>query len=644
MNLTTDLERYNNENNKIKSLEVQNKSNIANLNQQTSQNYQKSNKTENLKKLLKIVLPVFLIPLCLLLVVIILISFINTPQNNSNSQNQNSTLQNNSFIFVIIDGNKNTIPNAVVEINRTKRYTSDSNGIISMGLEEINKNNTLQIKIMHPNYELYDESISIQSNTNQQVIQLTDKGLYSVSGTFTSKSVDKFYTFSEDTLKINDKKIKISKNGSFRLSNIKDSKITLTLESNNFEDINKSFILKKGENNLSSIELSPKGDIEGKLFNYINDEEIKDFLVDVEGILSSKVEKTDNTFRIKDLDINREYVIRIRADGYSIRTYNIKVNQGLNSIPNLKMVPLGKVAFIKAVDKVNTLFIADFDGENEEVILSKRNLLISNRYIKDQKELIFTSTHENLHRSRSGFSTPIYRYDLEAKQIERITNKNLQSMNNIYVNLKSNIIVVYEIIQKQGQVNLYSIKGDFLETIYETKNEETFMSAIISPKSTNVFFVIKSGNLYSLYSYNTESKSVNLIEENQNIELEAINENGNILIYSKRSTNNKFSELVAYYLNENKFVVIRQNINAKNIRFLDGSDNIILFINERAGRTNISQIDLNTNIEKVFLNYNQPEKLNYFYQQDEYIIYANSTFEYIFEISKPKLNKVLRRL
>ena len=609
-----------------------------------SKQNQNSNKTENLKKLLKIVLPVFMIPLCLLFVVIILISFVNTPQNNSSNQNQNSTLQNNSFIFVIIDGNKNTIPNAIVEINRSKRYTSNSNGIVGVGLEEINKNNTLQIKITHPNYEPYDESITIQSNTNQQVIQLTDKGLYSVSGTFASKSVDKFYTFSEDILKINDKKINISKNGSFRLSNIKDSKIILTLESNNFEDINKSFILKKGENNLGTIELLPKGDIVGRLFNYINDEEIKDFLVDVEGILSSKIEKVDNTFRIKDLDINREYVIRIRADGYSIRTYNIKVNQGLNSIPNLKMVPLGKVAYVKVVNNMNTLLLSDFDGENEEVILSRRDLLIPNRYIKDQRELIFTSTHENLHRSRSGFSTPVYKYDLETKQIERLTNKNLQSMNSIYVNLKSNMIVVYEMLQKQGKVNLYSIDGEFIETIYETKNNETFMSAIIPPKGSNIFFVINPGNLKSLYKYNVADKSINFVEENQNIELEAINENGDVLIYSRRSINNKFSELVAYYLNENKFVVIRQNINAKNIRFLDGSDNIILFINERAGRTNISQIDLNTNLEKVFLNYNQPEKLNYFYQQDEYIIYANSTFEYIFEISKPKLNKVLRRL
>lgn len=599
------------------------------------------NSKNSSKKIIKFIVFSFLFILFFVIIFILL-------QINNNStkiENKKYNLE-----FIVFDAYKDTpIPSADFFINNNYVGKTDSNGFFSYqtDLEQVD------ILVKADDFQDWISlNESLKLGINEFIIKLLLKNTYAVFGYLVPLDTTN-YNFFRDSLLINNQNILIKQNGYFEVFNIKNPILDFDFRSPNFRDIKNTYTLKMGFNDLGKFLLEKSGDIRAEFLDYINENPIENVLVEIEGLSSDKINLERNKLHVKDLNVSTVYSMRISSDGYNLRNYSVKIDQGENSIKDLKMVPIGRIAFYGTNPRNKNLFglyLADFDGENLETVFEfNRN---SSADIKttifklfpEEKSLYFASDFEKLGRNSLGGFLPIYKYDLVSKNIERLTN-NYRDLFDINFNFKANIIVNYRNFNKNKDLYFQDLFGEQIFLVKNYGDNVDFKSAII-PDSGDLFYYIetlKDLKQDRLIIFFVDSRENLILETSSALKFFDINKDGSKLLF-ERIQNNNTKEVVLFDLNSKKFTVVRQNFPGRNFQFNINDESKIIFVSTRVNQTKISEIDLFSNQENVILNYSLRDPILYFYQMDKYIIYGNSSNEYILEYQKPLLYKLVRNL
>ncbi|MCS7317419.1 MAG: hypothetical protein NZZ41_03740 [Candidatus Dojkabacteria bacterium] len=578
---------------------------------------------------------VFII-LSILIPVLLHVYTLSTAENTNNNTNQSVSKNNYKITIRTYNWNNNSIENAEIYINNqyVGKTNKDGEIVITTNTHKFSIHAILQ------GYEITKLDNVILNEKNRYIsLPMIAKGKYGLQGKFLLHNQDSRYSFVDDKLLINGENVKIENNGTFRALNLNSRTVELSFESANFKDFKKVLSLNNGYNEIGEFNLIPAGDIKAKFTNYINDLPVNNVKVQAEGVSSSLIKIIDNNMLIKDLDINKTIKIRISADKYDTREYSISINQGENTIKDLKMVPSGMLAFYgKNPNNPNYigLYIITYDGKILQTIFeqnTKTKSIVKFKLIPEKNLLYFVSNHEISPNSKF-FN--IYEHDITNNQTKKI---NTTDINSLDINFISNKMIQYSRNNKHRTVYLASLSGDIIQHITSLSDSSEYKSGIIPDIGNTLFYVEKSNNTDKLFLYDVNAQESILLDTAKSINLLATNKNGNKLIYERKKGN--IPEILLYTSENSKFKVIRQNILGQNYEFNQENDNEIIFIARRADQTKIVRINLNDNTEKVLLNYTLSQPITYFYQQNQYIVYGNENNQYIFEYFMPVLYKVV---
>lgn len=593
-----------------------------------------SKKSAKFKKTFLLFIVLFL-PLCSIFLIISFFS--NQTINNNLGFNKDG----DNVVFSISDFRGNPITQAIIEVNNSIIGSTNLEGELLVNKAIAEKDSLF--KVTKDGFEEFSGTVT-DIRENILSVRLLDKGKYTIYGNFVVKD-NTSYTFDQEILTINEQNIKLSRNGFFELNNFGENSVDIYLQSSNFTDIELQLDLQTGYNFLKNIELSPAGEIIGKFTNYINDEILDNVKIEIEGVLENQISQSNGNFRIRDLIIGRTYPIKISKEGFDTRNYNITIVQGTNIIKDLRMVPNGFISFfgIHPQNKNNpTLYISNLDGFNPIAIFetNNQNTVPLRKWDSKSSTLYFLSNFERLGRNRYGNFLPVYTFDLRTNS-RTLLSKNYSEFEKFFVNFEADLILNLVQSSVNRKLFLQNLEGNKIEEIRSLTNQDDIRSILIPNTGIFIYFVEQDSQEHRLYAYNILTQEFILLDTNSEINIFSVNKDGKKILY-ERNTQNGLKELVLFTIQDRKFIIVRQNLRARNIVFSEGNENKIFFISDRLNRSNISEIDLETNVERIILNYNLNDPIQYFYQQDQYIVYGNSANEYIFDINKPVLNKLVR--
>ncbi len=456
------------------------------------------------------------------------------------------------------------------------------------------------------------------------------------------------YSFRDDKLLINGKTIVIKNDGTFNLEAISEGEITLSYESKSFKDFEKEFEIKAGTNELGEIQLIPAGDIEGSLKSYIKEDIINNLKIEIAGVFPDAIGlEKDGTFKVEDLDLNKEYNIRISAQGYNTKDYSVTIKQGINQIPEFKIVEEGRVYFLAKRDSDSSyhLYSSDYDGHRESKLTNTNGLNPYNLLVSSETSKIFFQTNIDGTRSTmGGRALLVYSLDLNSNELTKITT-NTTNLGIVVPNYKAGKLVNItssSVDRDQFQIFIANLNGST-----QTQLTIPFTGDVKDLKLSNdgnwIYYVKQgpNGSAYGLYKINVATKQESLVTDKKDISIYDISPNGDRILFGAKNATAAFRDLLLYENSTSSTRTLMANANGNQYQFLQGSNDIILYWERQSGKDNVFRLDLSQNKTDQLTQLGFDDNIQFIHQQLGKITYKTQRGFYILDLESPKTFKLI---
>lgn len=488
------------------------------------------------------------------------------------------------------------IENARIVIDGDVKAITDEEGYYKItGLNQGDLTVTIEAEGFFSNDVTVELSRTTSNYTNIYSFQLDSSENGTLKGKFL---VDKIgYDFTEDRIVINEDSYTIQPDGSFEIKEISVGQIEFAYESASYVDIIQTLELQPGDNILKEIELEPSGDIDERFLDYITGLPISTVEIQANNIPDEIIQiSEDGNLKIKDLDIGREYLLRISADSYHTRDYSITIAQGVNRIPNLEMVRQGRIFYAQGLKEDNEyqIFSSDYDGLNEQQETTLENL---EPYAISQSEngnVKFLSNVTNLRGSSTRGRIPvIFELDAETNNFNQVTS-NTSGLDSTFIDTSNTWFI-----------NVFKENRNVIESLIEIRNEDgsiaeevttisagTVNQALVSHTSQFVYYVVENNNSETLFAWN--NGSLREVASSSDISLEDIDVNGNIALFRSLESNGFYS-LNSYNFATKEIRELDNNTLSNQFMFINESDNEFIYVDSFNNQETIYTFNIDNN-------------------------------------------------
>lgn len=534
------------------------------------------------------------------------------------------------------------VENANIIINEQTVGTTGTNGQYSIpGLEH----GPVQVTVKADGYDDLTEEVMV----SRVLLDYTTKKDFQLKSSLTGVLSGKFipnngHRFVDDTLMIGEKTYKINEDGTFQIPNIQVGEAQFKFISRSFKDISQQINVAAGLNQIPEITLEPAGDIVGELKSYIKEDLVLNAKFFVENILQDQVDiAEDGKFAVKELDVDRNYKIRVTADGYKSRDYDILIRQGENQLFNFRLVEDGIAIYAArtgtATNSPIKLFSSDFDGANRNTVNEDSKIDVLSKFysIEDQK-LYYQSTAEG------NLNLP-YSYNLDTKELSKLTftTTDLKTITANFVAKK--LLNIYQVNQTGGArygLQLFDIDGNNKQDIkFIEQPSIRFDQYKVSNNGRIVAYSYTISNNTELYLFNTASAETKLAMSGSNIKIYDISQDGNLLLASRRNQNTGLVDLVLFNYATNDLRTLKENLKGNDYQFVKGDNNKLIFFEERESSWNIYTFTLDRSQEERITSLTPDYEIKDIYQESNLLFYLTNRGLLVLDISKPKNFKLV---
>ncbi len=541
----------------------------------------------------------------------------------------------------VTDESGTPIGDVEIFLNSTLITSTNEEGEYSInGLRE----GRISLRLEKTGYQTVDQTIDLERNdlsysvTVDFVLRNTEYA--SLSGSFIIENTD--YDFNEDRIIINEQEsFRINSDGTFSLNQIPSGEIDFVYTSNSFKDVIESIELNPGSNSLKPIELEPAGDVVQSVSSFVRENAVSNINVTGEAINPDMIEISNEEIRIKDLEIGRQYNIRISAAGYLTRDYTFTVVQGINRINDFRIVEAGTSVFLGSVgDNNDTLFYrSKFDGRNLVNIIGEEFEEETFYFNAQNNKLFVESDRESIQSILGGRTTAIYEYDLNTNILTRLT-QNVDLLGDLYPQYLSNKVINLTAPDRRSDTRILQImdySGNNRIEVERTDNQ-IYKKMILSKDESTLAIQYENEGIFF---FNLETNTKTKVSDGNSLELHAVSDNGRRIIYSKNSSSQNFTDLFMYDINsreERRLIVDEQG---EDCQFLTNSDNSFIYWDEVRDQTDIYKFDIDQSASNKITNLTALDKIEGMYQQGDYTYYITNRGLYIIDILKPHSNKLV---
>lgn len=576
------------------------------------------------------------------------------------------------IIFLILS--VTNIDTKFIKINLNGRITDANTGepvgnaAIFLGESEIAKTNDdgiysasnldygdAQITVKADGYDELTETVKI----TKVLLDYSTRKDFSLKSSLTGVLSGKFipnttnYKFTNDQLIIGEKQYKINDDGSFSIPNIKVGETTFKFSSSSFKDITQEITVISGTNQIPEITLVPGGDIVGELKSYVKEDLVLNTKFYVENILQDQVSiSEDGKFAVKDLDISKRYKIRVTADGYKTRDYEINITQGENQLFNFRIVEEGVAIYPiregESISDPKKVYRADFDGQNKVEISNDNKIdYLSKFYSIEDQTLYFQSTSNSAYpKTGSGGALNMpYSLSLASGIADRMTINvaNLNELKANFISMKMlNVSVVRIGSQNRFSLQVMDMNGSNRKDIKVLDAPDmSFKDLKISNNGQFVMYGFKNGDQDELYQFNIDSLSTKAILQGKKVQLFDISEDGNLVLASRENPNTGLVDLVLINVATDDLRTLKENIKGFGYQFQKGSNNIVIFFEERESRSNIYTYTIDRSQEERITSLTPDYEIDGIYQESNLLFYYTNRGLLVVDINKPKNFKLV---
>lgn len=551
----------------------------------------------------------------------------------------------------ITDGNTGTpVENASIFINDKEIAKTNKDGIYTAANQEYGE---ASITVKADGYDDLTETVKITkvlldySTRKDFILKSSLTGI--LSGKFNANNSK--YNFINDQLLIGDKSYKINEDGTFNATNVKLGETSFKFQSVSFKDIFQAINVAPGLNKIPDFTLTPTGDVIGELKSYIREDLVLNTKFYVENILQDQVAiSEDGKFAIKDLETGKKYKIRVTADGYRTRDYEINITQGENELFNFKLVEDGVAVYPKLltpqVPSSARLFKSDFDGFNAEQVNNDKDIDFRNTFynIEDNTLYYQSSLDGSFKRESSGQNLNLpYKVDITSGIADRLTisTNNLASLTPNYVAKK--MVNIHRRSSNQGKYGLQvmNIDGSARQDIVLLNDSGlTFTGYKISNNGNSVAYVTYKDS-YILYLFNTQTTEIKQLLNSKKIQLFDVSEDGNLVLASRINPSTDLEDLILINSSTNDLRTLKENIKGKDYQFVKGSSNKVIFFEEKESRFNIYSFTIDQSLEERITSLTRDYRIIDIYQESNLVFYLTNRGLLVVDINKPKNFKLV---
>ncbi|GAB4284232.1 MAG: hypothetical protein Kow0081_1330 [Candidatus Dojkabacteria bacterium] len=447
-----------------------------------------------------------------------------------------------------------------------------------------------------------------------------------------------------EKLLINDREYPIKSDGSFIVTKLQTGATDFKFTSPNFFDFSEKIDLIKGINKIEDITLSYAADVIGNTESYITEANVSNISISITNNPTDtiKFDKDKKIFRVTDLQAGKSYTLRIEAPGYQTRQYSITTEPGENKLFGLTFVEAGRILRIVTEDKFELLKISDFDGLNSENLFSIEEYKPTNLFFDSQTNRVyFLSTSESLRTPFSSRANLAYVYDLTTGELKRSTLV-LDNIGLIFPSFESKTLVSITHTDRNAdrQARLLNLNGDLLQTIRSIAGRE--IQNVYVSKNLSAASILESTRDSKFIIYkDLQSKEEREVISSPSADLIGIDSLGNRVIFKDENPQNGFTSLQMYDNRTKERRVLIPNFNGRFTKFLNDSDNEVLFVENVGGKDKIFIFDIEKNSRRELLELRANDTINNIKQIQDYIAYEVNEKVYISNIDFPKAYKLV---
>ncbi len=546
----------------------------------------------------------------------------------------------------VVDITNNPVPSAVIYIDDVQKTLTDSNGFFEVsGVEEGTRKVRVEASGFAP-VEKQENIINQFLSFNYSIsITLESAVMARFSGSFIKPFDD--YKFLGDTLTVGDAKVIIDQNGNFSSEKVFTGKQLFNFSSANFLDITQIIEILPGDNEVTPIELTTAGDIVAKFVTYVTEQKPDNYNVEVTGVSKDKISiNEENQLRIRDLEVGRDYAIRISGSNIETRDFNISVKQGETQLSDKPVVENGLALLNVELPESKTpqLVTLELDGLNITSLLNSHtnfnNNLALNYFLNAKENAAYYTSQKEKIRGKGGSLSLVYKIDLDTNTETKVTVQT-ESLGRINANFEAeklvNIVDSVSSRENTRIVELRDLSGDNPISVTSTVNE--IVNVLVSQKSNFIYWTeyIKSSNNYILYGLNLASGEKTEISSTSNTQLWDVSDSGNNIIFSELDSRGEFLNLATYNFELKSKRNLIQNILGSNFQYLNESEETILFSQKSNERSVINKFDLTKNLIEPVIKLSNIEKDDILsvFQQSFLIYYVTKEGVYAFDIDNP---------
>lgn len=543
---------------------------------------------------------------------------------------------------VVLDEKGSPVANAIVALD-TAIGRTDTSGKFFFGNLEIKK---YKLEISAEGYEDFSQEIVISRSflnyVNNRTFTLKEAGEASIAGRLISP--DAAYDFVNDVFEVGDKAFNIGLDGKFELTKLETGKQKVEFKSAAFKDLTWDLELKGGRNDLGDIQLTPTGDIVGSLASWLREDIVDNIEITVEGVPKEQIilDASAGEFVVKDLEVARKYKLRTQAAGYLTRDYEIGIDQGPNQIFEFRIVEDLKLPLVREIERNEQLVALELDGKNPVTLTQEqRDPPFGAELVQDV--VYYFSTRDNIQNNIGGDGFSAYVTNLTGGNPQRLTS-NVQNLGRQVPNFEAQKIAnVRKGSTAQARIlEVMDLAGNGRQTIKDIAQGQ-FGDIVISDDGKVIYFYIQSSDtqVAGVYRANIGTNPVRLFNK-QNIQLLSVGPDGNRLLYSARNEATGLSDLYTYTNSTGQDTTAKSAITGGQYQFIEDSDTLAVFVDNRQGASNVYQLDVSTNTETLLTKFtDNVEGVEAIWQQGKLIIYQSNKGVYALDPKKPKHGKLI---
>lgn len=538
------------------------------------------------------------------------------------------------------------VAGAEIYVDEVLKTTTNEKGNYSIGGLNIG---SVSVKIVQEDYQELVQQTPITrlflSYTTTRNFELTPKERATITGKLVSP--DSAYKFIDEKVLIDDDTYDVEIDGTFKIEGVIVGERKLTVTSLNYLDLSNEINVAPGLNELRDIELSPSGDIEGSLKSYVREDIVTNPQFEIENLDSNQIVLGNETFKIKDLEIGREYAIRVKAEGYMTRDYKITIKQGLNQLFDFRLVEEGTTVYLKEDSETKTkqLFTSDFDGLNLKRISSFKDGDDVYSYYYDSAEgvVYYQSVKDRVNSSlATGNLRLVYKIDIKTLVDSKVTTDTttLGTLTASYIPKK--LISVSKVRSDnitQNKISISDFNGENSVDLKITKN--AVASVLLSDDGKYLFYRETVEKVSTIYRIDISSKEEKKIAEGANVLLIDATSNGDQLIYTNTNPETTFVDLLMFNFQTQEVRTLDDNFVGKSYQFVNGVNDEYLYFMEKASQTNLYMNVISENKEVTLTDLKQRDAIQSIFQQSGYTYYVTKDSLYIIDINKPLSYKVV---